>query len=459
MADPNFAAVAEMMSFASSFANRLEVYTSTASTGLIAQLEAFRNDLEGDYGQAARTPIERARLTVNGAITRSAMRAMFLPLLRQMAVAINYPDPNASLEVLHEALFDYCIAQSQSINDSEDTIDTSYSAGGSNVGNGEVIVLTVDEENGKLGGWIPDSWTLECMADARQLGELHKEQWRLEGTDRRPDNLDFTGSGLVVNGLRTFAADLSESYVTNASFNRATLDGSTLTSLPGWTQNTGAAIGTNLSINTSNTYRTSPGDANDRALQFNADELLYQDIVNTGGARINPNLPYLIDVAVAKVGTPTGTMSLRLSDTLGSGGVSASLAHGAMTGSGTYDRLRIAVGQNCWPAQFNANTLRIQIQLSSGASIDASNYFLVDDLIFAPFARVGAYGDPRTGRGAMGIYMAILGGSTPFVKGDTFTAADSEGGTRGVFHWAYSRIAQIGYLPLQTGGTETIADK
>lgn len=91
--------------------------------------------------------------------------------------------------------------------------------------------------------------------------------------------------------------------------------------------------------------------------------------------------------------------------------------------------------------------------------MDASNYFTVDDLIFAPFARVGSYGDTREGRGSMGIYMAILGGSTPFVKGDEFTASDSLGGTRGVIHWATSKIAQLGYLPLQTGGTETIADK
>lgn len=450
-----------MLSFACSVLNRLEVYTATSSTGLVAQLEAYRNDIEGDYAQAARTSIARTASNVNLPLTKAGARALILPILEQMAVAINHPNPKDSIENLHQALFDYMNGTAaQTINDSEDTIDTTYVAGGSNVGNGEVIVLTVDESNNKLGGWITDTWTLDCVADARQLGELHKEQWKFYGTDRRGDNLDFTGTGLVVNGLRTIAADLSEPYVKNASWNQATIDGSTLTVLPSWTAETGPAIGTNLSINTTVVYRTSPGDAQNRALQFNATENVYQDLVDTGGARINPNRPYLMDVGVAKTGTPTGTMSIRISDTLGSGGVAATLAHGAMTGSGTYDRLRIAIGQNCWPLNFNANTLKIQIELTSGASIDASNYFTVDDLIFTEFSRLGRYGDGREGRGSMGIYAAILGGSTPFVKGDTFAGTgDALGGTRGVIHWAYSKVAQIGYLPLQTGGTESIADK
>ena len=46
MADPNFAACMEMIAFAADVMDKLESYTSTASTGLLATTEALRNDLE-----------------------------------------------------------------------------------------------------------------------------------------------------------------------------------------------------------------------------------------------------------------------------------------------------------------------------------------------------------------------------------------------------------------------------
>lgn len=460
MADPNFAAVMEMIAFVAKIMDELETYTATSSTGLIATVEAARNDLEGDYAQLAREGLAASLREVNAPLSKAGARRVLDPLLRQAAIAISYPNPQGPIEDIWEALYDYFVANSQSLNDPADTVDTSYSAGGSNVGNGEVVVLTVDEEGNKL-GWLTDSWTLECVADARTLGVEQREQWQLRGTDRRPDNLDYTGTGLIVNGIRTLAADLSKSYVKNPSFNTYTLDGSSqLTSLNGaWTQNTGANLYTNLSINTTYSARVTPGDTAEVSLQFNGDETIYQDLVSVNGSRINPNYPFLIDVAVAKVGTPTGTITLRLSGTLGSGGVSASLAHTSMTGSGTFDRLRIAIGANCWPKNFNANDLKLQIALASSGSISGSAYFLVDDITFTQLNRVGRYGDPREGRGSMGIYLGVVGGSTPFVKGDVFTAADSLGGTRGVNDWALTKIAQYGRLPLDNGGTETVADK
>lgn len=462
MADPNFAAVAETIAFYARVLDELESYTSTSSSGLLATIEATRNDLEGVYAQAARSGLEAALLEVNGPLTRQGARRVFDPILRQMAVAIDYPQPGGAIEGIWEALYDYMVENGQTINDSEDTIDTSYSAGGSNVGNGEVVVLTVDEEGNKL-GWLPDSaWELRCLEDARTLGDTGIERWRLKGTDRHPYNLDLdnSGTGTLADGFRTASADLSKSYVRNPSWNDYVLDGSNnLTSLPGWTQNDGASLSTNLAINESSAARPTPGETTSTSLQFNGDETVYQDLVSVAGAQINPNLPFLIDVAVAKTGTPTGTVRIRLSGTVGSGGVTATLANGAMTGSGTYDRLRIAIGANCWPKNFNANNLKIQISLESSGSIDGSNYFTVDDLLFLPLTRVGRLGDPRVGRGSMGIYLGIIGGSTPFVRNDLFTAGDSVGGTRGVNHWALTKVANYGILPMTTGGTETIADK
>lgn len=450
----------EMMAFVADLCDETEKFAGTATTGLIARMEALRNDLEGDYAGATRSAIEVVRQSGANIVSRATIRAMLDPLLQQCMVAIDYPLPLDSIEARWEALYDYMHANSQTVNDPEDTYDTSYAAGGGNTGNGEVIRLTVDEQNYKLLGWEPDDHVLTCVQDARQLGEKHQEVWKLEATDARPDNLDFTGSGLLVEGITTLSAADSFPYVKNPSFNTTTLDGSNLTSLPGWTQNTGANLYTNLSRNGTYMARTTPGESDNYSLQFDGDETIYQDLVTEAGARFDRNTPYLIDVGIAKVGTPTGTFTLRLSGTIGSGGVSNTLAHTGMTGSGTYDRLRIAVGQNCWPINFNANDLKLQIALASSGSIDASNYFVVDDIVVAPFTRIGSQGDPRTGRGAMGQYIAILGGSTPFVVDDTFsTGSEAEGGTRGVNAYWWFRKAGLGYLPSTTGGTETIADK
>lgn len=458
MADPTFTAVMTMIANAASLLDQLETYTSTASTGLIAKSETLRNDLEGDYAQAARDGITRNLNDVATPLSRAGARRIIDPLMRQVAVAIDYPNPQDNIANIFEALVEYCVTNSQTINDSEDVLDTTWTAGGSNTGNGEVVRLTVDENNNKL-GFLPDDWVLECVTDARTIGEVGREGWELRGTTGRPDNLDYTGTGVIVRGIRTISADLSKAYARNPSWNDYVENGSSqLTSLPGWTQQTGANLYTNLSINPTYAARSTPGESTSVSLQFNGDETIVQDLVSVAGAQIDPQTPLLIDVAVAKVGTPTGTFTLRMSGTVGSGGVSATLAHGAMTGSGTFDRLRIALGTSCWPENFNANDLKVQIALASSGSIDASNYFVVDDLLISPMTRIGALGDARRGKGSMGNYLAVVGGSVPAIVGDTFSASDTEGSTRGTIHWCLTKIANYGALPMATGGLESIAD-
>lgn len=457
MADPSFSDCLTVIANVAQVLDHLEVEASTASTGTIATVETLRNSLEGDYMSAARLPIQEVLGSMARPLSRAQARAIIDPLLRQTALAIEYPNPNGSIDDIWLAIHDYMVANSQSINDTEDTFDTTWSAGGSNVGNAEVVRVTVDENGSPLGGFRPDTWSLTCVEDARGLGAAFQELWELEGTAGRSDNLDTSGgTNLLTRGIRTLSA-ANTTVVKNPTFADYTLDGSSqLTALPGFTQNTGANLYTNLSINTTY-FLKAPNDSVNSSLQFNGDETIYQDMVTTANARF-VNRPYEISVGVAKVGTPTGTIGVRVSGSIGSGGVSATLAHGAMTGSGTFDRLRIAVGQNSWPAVWNANDLKFQISLASSGSIDASNYFVVDDVIFAPLTHFYRGGSTLTGRGRMGQYIGVVRGTTASVKDDTYTATDSAGGTRGTIHWALSKIAQYGYLPQVTGGTETVSD-
>lgn len=447
-----------MLAKAANMLHQLETYAGTSTTGAIATVETLRNDLEGDYAQSARDAIQEVTGAVARPLTKANVRRIVDPILRQTALAIEHPNPSGPITDIVEALYDYMIANSQTINDCGDTYDTSWSAGGSNVGNATVQRLTVDENNEVLGGFLPDTgWTLTCVQDARTLGDAFRELWTLEGTAGRTDNLDVdAGTNLIVRGIRTLSA-ADTTVVRNPTFSDYTLDGSDISTLNGWTQNTGSSLSDNLSINTTY-YLKAPGDTTNSSLQFDGDETIYQDLVATAGARFR-NDPYEISIGVAKVGTPTGTIGLRLSGTIGSGGVSATLAHGAMTGSGTFDRLRIAVGQNSWPASWNVNDLKLQVSLASSGSIDASNYFVVDDIIFAPMQRIGRRDDPRSGRGAMGQYLSVVRGETASVKDDVYTAGDTVSATRGEIHWLFSKLGHYGYLPLDNSGTETVSDE
>lgn len=447
-----------MLANAANHLHQLESKTRTATTGLIATSETLRNDLEGEYAQAARAVITDTLDQVAQPLNRASARALMDPILRQTAVAIGYSNPEGRIADIVRALYDYMVDNSQTINQFENTWDTSWSAGGGNTGDASVLRVTVDENAYPLDGFRPgQNWNLECTADARKTGLKFRENWLLESTSAgRTDNLDTTGGALYsFEGLRTLTA--ADSLVSNAYFSNYTLDGSSqLTSLGGvWTQNTGANLYTNLSINTTY-YVPTPGDTALASLQFNGDETIYQDLVTDASVRFI-DAPYEVSVRIAKVGTPTGTFTLRLSGTIGSGGQSATLAHTGMTGSGTFDVLRLTLGQNSWFANWNANDLKIQIALASSGSIDASNYFVVDSVVLSPLTRVGQRGDPNVGRGGMGQYMAVFPGVTASVEGDVYTATDAYG-TRGSLAWAFSVLAEYGYLPSTTGGTETVSD-
>lgn len=463
MADPNFATSMGMIAKVAKLLSDLEDYTSTSSTGLLANVEASLNALEGVFAQNARDGLISALYEVNGPLTRSGARRVIDPLLRQVAVAIGFVGAaDAPIPDVFEAIYDYMIANSQTINDGDDWIAFSSLGTVTGTGNGTAVVCTQDENGVRL-GWVTDAggWTLKCVADARNLGDVGVEEWEFYGTDANTHNLDTMGdgSGLRV-GLRSISGDISRNYCTNPSWDDYVENGSSqLTSLAGWTQNAGANLYTYLKANTTYYARSVPGETVNASLQFTGDEIVYQDLVDVAGANFDIDAPYLVDVAVAKVGSPTGTARIRLSGTVGSGGKTATVAHTSIAAAtGNWTRLRLTLDSNAWPKQFNANNLKVQVSFESTGSIDATNYFLADDLLITPLTRVGDYGDGRSGRGSMGVYIGVIPGSTPFVKGDYFTASDTISGTRGTFQWATMMIANYGSLPYNSGGTETIAD-
>lgn len=426
---------------------------SAGSTGWPNVAEDFRQNVEGTWAQDSISVLENIRRgSLAAAVSPEVVRAAITPCLRQMARAAGYERVNsANPYELCRAVHAYMVAQSKSINSPGDTYDTSFSAGGGNTGDGEVIRLTVDANGNTLEGWFPDDVTLECYADATSTGNKHQELFKLTTTSALIDYLDEAGSGIENLPIRTFSAAESTTYISNPSWNTQTVDGSdVIQTLSSWTA---ASAFTNFEGDTTNTYRSTPGESADKALKFVSDDTIYQALTS---ARFDYRKPYLIDVAVRRNGSATGTVTLRLSGTVGSGGVSASVSLASFTAD-TWTRLRITVGANCWPENFTATDLKVQITSASLAVSD----FTVDDLVIAPFVRVGGRGAPEQDGGVavMGQYYAVLGGQTPFLKSDTFTAGDTQGGTRGVIHKWVTLVAAVGTLLSDNSGSETVSDR
>lgn len=449
MADPNFANVAEQIAFRIDVWDELE--KDTTGAGYVTFEESALNDIQGVLAQAARSGIRNDRRSIAAVLEPANINANLIPYLRQMAVAINSPGASEvqSGDDIWEDLYDYMHTNTQYVNSREFSFG-SPSAGGGNVGNGSCIRLTKDERGYDLEGWWPDAFTATCEQDARQTGVVHDELWRIEGTDAAVDGLARTGSALRTGLIKAVNARDSQTYVKNPSWNDFT--GAAVASTPavptalsGWS---GYSSLSNFQNDLDITYRATPFDAVSASIRFTTNEILQQDIVDVQKATLDPDTPYYVDVAVYRRDACDGTL------TITAGAVSRAVTMTTLNNN-AWNRVRLVStpGANNWARNLNGNTFLVKFQLASRTT----GSLHLDDLIFVPFTRIGAKSDARRGRGAMGTYVVFLGGTTPWVRGDTFTFTDTEGTRATNQHWF--SWGERGYLPHVTGGTETWADK
>lgn len=451
MTEPTFAAAMEQVAFVADLKDEQQKAAVVSTTGLLDRLEAARNDAEGTYGIVMGSAVDFDRADVAAPLSQAGCRRAFDPALRQVALATAYPRPgeDPSSPAVWRHVFDFFHANNQSLKQSADTYDTSWSAGAANVAAGETLVRVIEDELGyRLVGFEPDSFELRCTRDARRTGVPHREFFLFKPTTTaRPDNLDYTGSAMPPVEIEGHHSGLA--IIKNATFKtRSPLTSVTaLTSLGSWTPNSDLA---NYQVDTAIGYRREPGDTSAIGLKVLADDTLYQDLVATGGARFNVDEPFLIAVRVYRYGSATGNATLRISPTIGSGGVSATVALGDL-GSNAWGTLILAVDKDAWPANWNAND--VKIQLTTG-SLATSNMAWAG-VIFSPLKRVGGYATPA-GRGGMGQWIGYLGGQTAAVRDDVWTLADTEG-ARGVNSFWLLRKARYGNLPTRADAAEITA--
>lgn len=417
----------------------LESTRNYADGTLVGKLDTLEQALEGEY-----TP---ARLGLSSAQYRSQMSALlnpsraieFLePVLFEYAPLIGFGGGYREAGALMRALYEHFHDNSYSVEERAITYDTSATAGGTNVGNGSMSRLTVDENGYNLEACHVETKIFRCRQDQNSGADENAELFEVLGEASSKDSLLYGsfGSGDTANTtIRSLHAGTGGggSLLRNSSFQ--TYSASASPKFSGWTETAGGA---NIEQDTSAHYRPIPNSTDTHSLKITGGSgtvTLKQTLENARRSRLDPNTPYFFRLMWN--GTPGSAVGGTLTIRLGSASASVSVAQSG------WQELRIASGQGCWFRNFNEDPLDVEIEWSSSTS----GYVLIDDVILAPWTEVD------------GTYWALRGSAashTPWLLDDTLTFTDTGGAAgTGKLQWWLWR-AGLGYLP--SSGTPTLTD-
>lgn len=397
-----------------------------ASGNYLTRESTYVQSMETDYPAEATNALQTFRGDLNNAIQRAAQ--MLVPNLRDYGKFIASPNATGDLQALFDDIYQYFIDNNLRVNSRGISFGTP-SAGGSNAGNGVLNRVTVDEYNFAIESeWGDPAMVAECVADEHTGADEGRELFIIKGSDRERDDLLRTGSGEAAE-IRAMDAQDSAQFIGNPSFSEHDgTAGTAFTSsqtLTDWTPNT---LITNFTPDTTNTYRGFLGDTTPTAIRINAADGLRQNM-NVRRANFNPRVPVYVQVAYNRsVGSGTGNLYLRFGNT------TTTVALSAQTG---WNILRMPVGFRAWNRYWNQEDPVIEVAVTDYSS----GYTLIDDIIIAPYQRF------PTG----GTWFALVGGSTPFLRRDKFTWADSIATDAVIQPWLWRAFNR--YLPHDAAGS------
>lgn len=393
--------------------------------------DTIAQSMEGDYAPEVLAGVRNIRAGYGSLIAR--VRDVLDPLWQTYGKVRGFPE-TTPIEILGRLYTDF-IDNSKDVNSREFTFG-SPAAGGSNVGDGLLRRLNVDENNLEIENQTPEVRTVKCIADKTSGANEHEEAFEIRGAHQERDRIQITGSA-PPGTLNAVSARNSARYLTNPSF---TSDPDSLTDpteISGWTP--GAAIG-NFAIveGTANTYRGFQGEGDTpRALKIEADDYIFQTLA---GRRFrNPTLggilvPMYLQIAWNReIGASDAlTLTVQLGDQ-----TNAIAVGGAETG---WQIGELTIGQKNHFRTWNVQDPEVRITVAGLAS----GYLLVDDVILAPYQ----YYDG-------GWYLPV-GGETSFLLDDLWTVTDSIA-TDSKIQRAIVELYGV-YLPHVDDTTETWAD-
>lgn len=407
----------------------LYAYLATQSNNFVSREAAFLLAVPSDSSPGAEAGQQRLRSVLASSVGLTAERCA--PLWATYARVANLP-PN---EPFWPRLFRYFKDNSKTVKNRAFSFG-SWSAGGSNVGTGLLYRLTKDQYDFTIESGFAETKTAECVLDANSGARRHEEIFQIRGAAAGRDALERIGTGRATR-VQCLSPQSSANFVPNPSFENitGTTGASGLTGIDSWTVLSG--VFTKVETVTSDYYRDVPGASTNRSLRFSDNETIYQTFDALPQLKNwDPEVPIFAQIAYKRESSCDGTLRLII------GGITASIA---LAGSG-WTILTFAITKDAWQRQWNTSAasgslsnMSVKIQLT-GRTIGT---LLVDDLIIGPYAQVD------------GAWIALVGGQTPFLRLDTFSATDTSSDT-GLIQTVLARTQGL-YLP-HTAGSPSWAD-
>lgn len=400
--------------------------------------------LEGEFTPNSLTEeVARIRALTSAAIQGEQAASLLAPVFYEYgnilaaSAASGFGGASQDLGELMRAIYDWLHENSDSVATRAITFDTTATLGGSNVGNGAVSRLTVDENNYALESCTVEKKMLKCIRDQNSGTEKHSETFRLMGEPVSFDALrrgDF-GSGVDV-GIRNrhSGSGGAGSRLNNSSFTN--YDSTATQRFSGWTETTTPG---QLTQDTTNWYTTHPGASVDASMVIasaGGTVTVKQALSAMRTRRLDPDLPYFFRVMLNKdVGSAVGgSVTIRM-------GTATATVTIAALGSG-WQELMIPAGQNSWFSQFNTDPFDVEIEWAS----PTSGSLRVDSAIFAEWDQIdGTYWFIRDNAAS----------PTPWKVDDELVFTDTGGapGTGKLQYWLH--VAGLGYLPHDASPTIT----
>jgi hypothetical protein len=298
-------------------------------------------------------------------------------------------------------------------------------AAGSNSGTGAITRLTKDRYNYPIEAGSAEAKTWTCIADEHNPGGArHQELFELTGAANSRSIFPMPGQG-ARGQARVLSILDSAQYLQNPGFEQ--YDGTS--GFTGWIPSS-VGVWSNFAQHATY-YKDVPG-ATPYSLQFLNNDSVKQTFT-TQQLRWPPGVPLYAQLAWQRLTSADGTLSFQI------GGKTASVAVNTGT-NGVWNVLRWPVAapdQDAWFRRWNTQNAEIKITLSGRTT----GTVLVDDVICGPYAPWDYS------------WFAIVGGATPFLRDDVFTATDTETGAINQ-EWL-ARAFPGFYLPAVTGGAET----
>lgn len=301
-------------------------------------------------------------------------------------------------------------------------------------GTGAMKRLTVDKNNYTIESGFPEVKTAKCIADGTSGATRHQEIFQIYGESAGKDALERNGSGMSMS-VTCLSARSTADFVPNPSFENVSESGGSLVAggIIGWTE---SAIANFQSV-TGDYYKDNPGASTSRSLRFLSDGSIYRRMIDCPKlANWNPDLPLYAQIAFKRESSCDGTLSLTI------GNVTASVALVAQSG---WTVLTFPITTNAWfknwnksvPSSTLTNSL-VKVELASNTTGD----LLIDDLVIGPYTRLADNPGPGS------TWVAMIGGATPFLRGDYFTATDTNTGAGIISEWLARIYGE--YLPTVT---------